>query len=194
MKNIKIPFLDKKKSKQKTSPEVTSANQIYERGLATVKDLIAPASFNVSPSMLRVGNKFAKTLFVVAYPRYLQTGWFSPIINMDKMIDISMLVHPIETNVILKALRKTSTQVQSRMSLESQSGKIRDPILETSLNDIEDLRDRLQQGTERFFRFGLYITVYGNSAKELDDLCSSIEARMEARLVYLKPAIFRKKK
>lgn len=171
--------------------EQLSAEHIYQKGLATVKDLIAPASFSVSPSFLRVGSLFTKTLFIVAYPRYLQTGWFSPIINMDKMIDISMFIHPIDTNVILKALRKTATQVQSRMTLEAQSGKIRDPILETSLNDIEELRDRLQQGIEHFFRFGLYITIYGETKEEMEDLSSSIEAQLEARLIYLKPAVFR---
>lgn len=172
-------------------PEQMTAEKIFQQGLATVKDLIAPASFSVSPSFLRVGDRFVKTLFVIAYPRYLQTGWFSPIINMDKMIDISMFIHPIETNVILKALRKTATQVQSRMTLEAQSGKIRDPILETSLNDIEELRDRLQQGVEHFFRFGLYITVYGETKEEMEDLSASIEAQLEARLVYIKPSIFR---
>lgn len=172
-------------------PEQMTAEKIFQQGLATVKDLIAPASFSVSPSFLRVGDRFVKTLFIIAYPRYLQTGWFSPIINMDKMLDISMFIHPIETNVILKALRKTATQVQSRMTLEAQSGKIRDPILETSLNDIEELRDRLQQGVEHFFRFGLYITVYGETKEEMEDLSASIEAQLEARLVYIKPSIFR---
>ncbi|MFH1559629.1 MAG: DUF87 domain-containing protein [Patescibacteria group bacterium] len=180
-----------KKNKKNNPQSQLSADQIYQRGLATVKDLVAPASFSVSPSMLRVGDRFVKTLFVVAYPRYLQTGWLAPIINLDRMIDISIFIHPIDTNVILKALRKTSTQVQSRMTMEAQAGKIRDPILETSLNDIEDLRDKLQQGLERFFRFGLYITIYGETKKELDDLGASIEALLESRLVYVKPAVFR---
>lgn len=179
------------KPKAKTAPGQLSAEKTYLQGLATIKDLIAPASFNVSPSMLRVGNRFVKTLFIIAYPRYLQTGWFSPIINLDRMFDISMFTHPVDTGVILKSLRKTATQVQSRMTLETQAGKIRDPVLETSLRDIEDLRDRLQQGVERFFRFGVYITAYGKTEKELNDLCNSIESILEARLVYLKPAVFR---
>ena len=187
---LNLPFLKKKKKKPAENQANLSAEQLYQEGVATVRDLIAPASFSISPSMLRVGDRFVKTLFVVAYPRYLQTGWFSPIINMDQMLDISMFIHPVETNTILKALRKTSTQVQSRMSLEAQAGKIRDPILETSLTDIEDLRDRLQQGLERFFRFGLYITLYSETKKTIEDLTSTIESLLEARLVYIKPAVF----
>ncbi|MBD3300151.1 MAG: DUF87 domain-containing protein [Candidatus Moranbacteria bacterium] len=184
-------FSKKKKQKKKIDPETLDAEKIYQKGLATVKDLIAPASFAVDPSKLRIGDKFVRTLFVVSYPRYLQTGWFSPIINIDKMVDVSMFIHPVETHTIMKALRKTSTQVQSRMSMEAKAGQIRDPMLETSLEDIESLRNQLQQGTERFFRFGCYITLYGSSEKEIEDLQSSIEALLESRLIYIKPSIFR---
>ncbi len=186
-----LSFGKQKKKKGKGLEPPINAEEAYLQGLATIKDLIAPASFSVSPSTLRVGNRVLRTLFVIAYPRYLQTGWFSPVINLDKMLDVSMFIHPVDTGVILKSLRKTATQVQSRITLETQAGKIRDPVLETSLQDIEDLRDRLQQGVERFFRFGVYITVYGETEKELSDVCSTIESTLEARLVYLKPSVFR---
>ena len=191
-------FLPKSEKRQQVAQKrkeeiskVLKAEKIYTEGLATVKDIISPAAFTVQSSHVRVGDRFARTYFVIAYPRYLQTGWFAPIINLDKTFDVSMFVYPIDTSIILRALRKTATQVQSRIDLESEAGKIRDPMLETSINDIEDLRDRLQQGLERFFKYGLYLTVYGNTEKELDDLCSSLEAILEAKLVYIKPAVFR---
>ncbi len=191
-------FLTKSPSRQKVvekrkeeAKKILEAEKIYTKGLASVKDIISPSAFEVTSSLVKVGDRFARTYFVIAYPRYLQTGWFTPIINMDKTLDISMYVYPVDTNIIMRALRKTSTQVQSRIDLEAEAGKIRDPVLETSLNDIEDLRDRLQQGMERFFKFGLYITIYGETEKELDDLCSSLESVLEAKLVYLKPAVFR---
>lgn len=188
----KSPKREKVVEKRKEeAKKILEAEKIYTKGIANVKDIISPSAFEVTSSQVKVGDRFARTYFVIAYPRYLQTGWFAPIINMDKTLDISMYVYPVDTNIIMRALRKTSTQVQSRIDLESEAGKIRDPVLETSLNDIEDLRDRLQQGMERFFKFGLYITIYGNSEKELDDLCSSLESILEAKLIYIKPAVFR---
>jgi len=188
----KSPKREKVVEKRKEeAKKILEAEKIYTKGLANVKDIISPSAFEVTSSQVKVGDRYARTYFVIAYPRYLQTGWFAPIINMDKTLDISMYVYPVDTNIIMRALRKTSTQVQSRIDLESEAGKIRDPVLETSLNDIEDLRDRLQQGMERFFKFGLYITIYGDSEKELDDLCSSLESVLEAKLIYIKPAIFR---
>jgi type IV secretory pathway VirB4 component len=102
-----------------------------------------------------------------------------------------MFIHPIETYDILKTLRKSATQVQSQLHIEQEKGLIRDPALETAMQDIDELRDKLQQGTEKFFRFGLYITVYGQTESELDKTTRSIESILEAQLVYVKPAIFK---
>lgn len=169
-----------------------SANEdLYQKGLATLKDLIAPPAIKLTSNTLQVGDVMTRTYFVVAYPRFLSTNWFSRVINIDFSMDIALFVHPIETGDILKELRKSSTQVQSQISIEAEEGKIRNPVLETALEDIEGLRDKLQQGTERFFRFGLYITLYGESEKDLNEKGQSIEAILEAQLVYTKPAILR---
>lgn len=164
---------------------------IYQKGLATIKDLIAPPAIRLTPTTIQVGEVLGRALFVIAYPRYLSTNWFSPIINIDFPMDIAFYVNPIETGEILKNLRKSATQVQSQMSIEAEEGKIRDPVLETALQDIEGLRDKLQQGTEKFFRFGIYLMVYGSDERDLNQKTQSIEAILEAQLVYTKPAVLR---
>lgn len=164
---------------------------VYEKGIATIRDLIAPPAIKLSPNTMQIGETLSRTYFVITYPRYLSTNWFSPIINIDFPMDIAIFMHPIDTGEILKNLRKSSTQVQSQIHIESEDGKIRDPILETALQDIEGLRDKLQQGTEKFFRFGLYMTLYGMDEKDLSQKCHSVEAILEAQLVYIKPAVMR---
>lgn len=175
---------------QQTIPSMDT-DEIYQRGEATLKDLIAPSAIRLTSSHLQIGETFAKTIFVVAYPRYLNTNWFSPIINIDFSLDIAMFIHPVDTGEILKTLRKTTTQVQSEIDIEAEAGKVRDPILETALEDIESLRDSLQQGTEKFFRFGLYMTIYGKSEEEIDKAHSQIEAMLEAQMIYVKPAVLK---
>ena len=180
-----------KKSKSSVSRGVISESEkIYQKGIATVKDIIAPAALKINSNYLQVGEKFVKTLFVFTYPRYLQTSWLSPIINFDTAFDMSMFVHPLESPTVLKNLKKTVTQIESQISINEEKNKIRDPILETALQDAEELRDRLMQGSERLFQFGLYITFYANSLKELDEISSQIEGMLETRLVYAKPALF----
>lgn len=163
----------------------------YSRGLATVKDLIAPPALKFAPNFMQIGDITARTLFIIAYPRYLSTNWFSPIINIDFPMDVSLYVNPIDTGEILKQLRKSATQVQSQMNIEAEGGKIRDPILEGAIENIEELRDKLQQGTEKFFRSGLYITIYGSDEKDCAEKARQVEAILAAQLVYVKSAILR---
>jgi conjugal transfer ATP-binding protein TraC len=171
--------------------EILESEKFYQEGIAKLSDLIAPAAIKVMPKYLLVGETLCQTIFVIAYPRFLHSNWFSPIINIDMPLDISMFIHPIETYDVLKTLKKTATQVESEISIEQEKGLVRDPALETAMQDVDELRDKLQQGTEKFFRFGLYITVYGETEKELSEFSKSIEAILEAQLVYVKPAVFK---
>ena len=183
--------LNKKKEKTLPQDEVLASESIYQQGEATVRDLIAPSAVKITANYIQLGETYARTLFVITYPRFLHTNWFSPIINIDYPLDIAMFIHPADSGDVLKALRKSATQVQSEIDLETEAGKIRDPILETALRDIEELRDKLQQGTERLFRFGLYITIFGKDTEELEKICQAIESILEAQMVYIKPAVLK---
>lgn len=164
------------------------SEKIYQKGMATVKDIIAPASFKINVDHIKVNKKLASTLFIYTYPRYLQTNWLSPIINMDVTFDLAIFIHPIGTAEILKNLKKTVTQIQSRVSMEEEKGMVRDPMLETAYQDVESLRDDLMQGTEHFFQFGLYITVYADNKKDIAQVETKIESMLETKLIYAKPA------
>lgn len=182
---------NKKTGVKEESDEVLLAEKYYQEGTAKLQDLIAPSAIKITPRFIRVGETLAQTIFVITYPRYLHSNWFSPIINIDMPLDISMFIHPIDTYSVLKDLKKSATQIQSQIHIEQEGGKIRDPAMETAMQDIDDLRDKLQQGTEKFFRYGLYITVYGQDEKDLDKMVKSITAILEAQLIYVKPAVFK---
>jgi len=178
---IKLPFLKKKEE----IPE-----KIFEAPVIGVKDIIAPSSIQVSPDYLRLGKRFAKSFFIFSYPRYLSTAWFSPIINLDIPMDISFHIHPIETGMILKKLRKKVTEVQAEIMEREEKGLIRDPALETAYQDLEELREKLMTAQERMFKLGLYLTVYGDSEKELKEIETTLRSILEAKLIYIKPALY----
>ena len=156
-------------------------------------NIIAPAGIEVNANYLKIGDFYAKTFFIFTYPRYISTGWFSPIINMPAMMDISIFVHPMDTALALKNLRKKVTAIEAELAEKEEKGLVRDPALETAYQDIENLRDALQQARERLFEVGIYITVYANDLDELKKLEESILNNLESRLVYAKPALFRQK-
>ncbi len=155
-----------------------------------IVDIIAPPAIKIDPNYLKVGDKYAKTIFVFTYPRYLSTGWFSGIIDMPELLDISIFIHPIETPLALKKLRKKAAQVESQMIEKQQKGMVRDPLLETAYQDIESLRDSLQQTRENLFNVGVYMTVYADTLESLRKIESKITSLLESRLVYVKPALF----
>ena len=154
-------------------------------------EMLAPSALNVSSSDIQIGTKFLRTIFIVTYPRYLNANWFSPIINMDRVFDVAVFIHPQDTARILKKLRDKLGRLQAQEIEEQSAGKVRNPVLETATNDIEELRDSLQQGTDRFFELGVYITIYGNSTNELNEVENKIRGILEAQLVYSKQATFR---
>ena len=156
-----------------------------------VKAVLAPTALKVESNYLKVGDKFVKTFFVLTYPRFLSTGWVSPIINLPKLLDVSIFIHPIDTAIALHNLRRQVTNVEAQIMEREEKGLIRDPILETAYRDIEDLRDSLQQAREKLFDVGLYISIYGDSLEELSKTENEISSLLESRLVYIKPSLFR---
>jgi conjugal transfer ATP-binding protein TraC len=185
---MRVPFLAPSMGEQ---DEILQSEVLYQRGVARVRDLIAPSAIKVSANSLQAGETVTRTHFIIAYPRYLNTNWFAPVVNLDFPMDVAMFIHPVDTRDILKSLLKSATRVESSIQMEAEAGKVRSPILETALQDINELRDKLQQGTEKFFRFGIYIALYASSIEELNRMSRSIESLLEAQLVYVKPAVMR---
>jgi len=165
-------------------------DEIYQTGVLDLQDVIAPHALKVNSRELDLGEKIARTFFVISYPRFLTTGWFAPIINMDKVLDISIFIHPMDTNEMLRKFQKKVAEVQSQISMREQKGMVRDPMLDTAYTDLEQLRDSLQQAQERIFEVGLYLTIYGNTREEIDKVESEVRSILESRLVYIRPALF----
>jgi len=164
--------------------------RIYRRGVVTIRDLIAPASFEVKPSHLRLGDSYVRTVFVIAYPRYVSVGWATPVINYSHTMDISMYFYPIKAPIILKQMKKKVGILEAQIVSDAEKGAPRDPIRETALRDIEKLRDDLTQGIEHFFQFALYVTIYAKSLEELDKISEDIESTFGSKLIYSKRVLY----
>ncbi len=164
--------------------EVIEEEKAFRRGVLSVRDIIAPASLKVEANHLRLGNKFVRTVFVISYPRYISVGWFAPIINMNVTFDVSMFFYPVKSFIILKQLKNKVGALEAQIVADAEKGAARDPLRETALRDIEYLRDALTQGTEKFFQFSLYVTLYADNLEELDRVSDQIEDILGSRLVY----------
>jgi type IV secretory pathway VirB4 component len=168
--------------------EQLEVEQAFLKGMTTLRDLIAPSSLEIHSGHFRLGTKYGRTLYIYGYPREIYTGWLSSLINIDEVLDISMFIYPVDSQVVLNNLRKKVTQLQASMSINNEKGRTRDPGLEAAMADAEELRDQLQVGAERFFRYGLYVTLYADSLDELSFVQHKIETLFGQQLIFSKVA------
>lgn len=173
---------------QQRAKEAAEVEALFLKGVNTLRDLIAPSSLEFQVDHFRLGTKYGRTLYVYGYPREIYTGWLSNVINMDEVLDISMFIYPVDTQVVMQNLRKKVTQLEASMTINHEKGKTRDPGLEAALADAEELRDELQIGRQKFFRYGLYITLYADSMDELTFVQNKIETLFGQQLVFSKVA------
>ncbi len=173
---------------QQRAQEQAEVEQAFLTGINTLRDLIAPSSLEFHSGYFRLGTKYGQTIYVYGYPRQLYTGWASPILNADEVLDVSMFIYPVETEIVMKNLRRKVTQLEADLSINNEKGRTRDPALEAALNDAEELRDQLQLGAEKFFRFGLYLTIYADSLDELNFIRSKVETMLGQQMLFSKVA------
>src|SRR4051812_8989701 len=185
-----LDFLKSKQPAAATPMAPILPEQIYKQGVLELQDVIAPSALKITPREINLGDKIARTFFVMSYPRVLADSWFAPVINLDRVLDISIFIHPIDSAEILKKFQKKVAEVQSQIMTREEKGLVRDPILDTAYQDLEGLRDRLQQAQEKLFDVGVHITIYGKTTEELDKVESEIKSMLESRLIYVKPALF----
>lgn len=183
-------FLNSTKDKKGGPVSAILPEQVYKIAEMQLKDIIAPSALEVSPKGLTMGDSFVRSFFVISYPRYLTDNWLSPVINLDKVFDVSIHITPLNTGEVMKTFQRKVAEVESQIMTREEKGLVRDPTLETAYQDLEDLRDGLTQAQEKMFEVSLYITLYGKSVEELDKVENEVKNILESKLVYVKPALF----
>jgi type IV secretory pathway VirB4 component len=176
-----FPFLKKKKEE---------LGKIISVPTVDIKDIIAPASVVIKPSHISFGKRLARTYFIFSYPAFLAAAWLSPVINFNAPLDIAIHIHPLETGPILKKLRRKLTELMAEMMEREEKGLVREPQLEMAYRDLEEMRDKLVSAQERMFKVGVYVTIYGDSEKELKDIETELRSILESKLIYIKPALY----
>ena len=185
-----IDHEEQEKSKIKEDLISLEEERVYREGTVAIRDLIAPSAFKVDSSFLQLGNILLRTIFITSYPRYISVGWNATILNLNLSMDVSMFFYPVNAVIILKQLKNKVGALQAQLSADAEKGAARDPLRETALRDIESLRDDLTQGTEHFFQFAFYITLYASNKDELDKNTEDIHNIFGSKLIHSKHVLF----
>lgn len=175
-------------AEQQRQHEQQEVQEAFQKGITALRDFIAPSSIEFQSSYFQIGTRYARTYYIFGYPRQIYTGWLSGLINIDEVMDMAIYIYPVESQVVLENLRKKVGQLEAGIQIDSEKGRVRDPQKQAAILDAEEMRDKLQVGEERFFRFGLYFTIYANSMDELEFVSHKVESMLGQQLVYSKPA------
>lgn len=159
----------------------------------SLHSFLAPNRFEIGSNYIKIGDIYARTLFLSIESPFIGQGWLSPIINIGYTVDISMFINPIPTEKMLKTLQRQLVNVEAETMERQEKGLIRDPLLEAARQNIEELRDKIQTAEERMFKFGLYVTIYGKTLKEISEIENTINSELKSRLIYSRQALYQQR-
>lgn len=161
---------------------------VMAKGSMSVQDIIAPSYVEVDFNNIKVGEKFYRTLFVVGYPRYVSANWLYSLITFDHPLFVSMFIYPTESKQVLDELRRKIAEMEATIESDMKAGKVVDPTVQVALDDALALQAELAKGAERFFQFGLYITIPADTKEELDTITKQIDSTLSSLLIIAKQA------
>ena len=193
---MKIDFLNKltNKIQRKTPPLSPTESPTAETGSASllespsVQDLVAPSAIEVNFDELKINNRFVRTLFVAGYPRYVSANWLSPLINYEHSLEIAIFIYPVESKTVLDDLRRKIAEMEAEIASDMERGKVVDPATQAKLEDAQVMQEQLVKGVERFFQFGLYITIPAETLEELNEVSHGVESTLASLLIIPKHA------
>ncbi|MBI4999467.1 hypothetical protein HZB97_01705, partial [Candidatus Gottesmanbacteria bacterium] len=172
---MKFPW---SKAKSKTQDINQQAAQNLAKGMVTIGDIIAPGAIEVDFNYLKIGIIYYRSLFVAGYPRFVSANWLEPLISFDHSLEVSMFIYPTESREVLDNLKRKVGEMEATIQSDIKRGRVIEPSVQVALEDALALQQQLAKGAERFFQFGLYITIPAQSLEELEQVSKQVEATL----------------
>lgn len=153
------------------------------------RDIIAPPVIEVEFDYLKMGDRFFRTLFVAGYPRFVSANWLEPLISFNHTLDAAMYVYPTKSEEVLENLKRKVGEMEATIQSDMKRGRVIEPSVQVALEDALSLQQELAKGSERFFQFGLYVTIPAKSKEDLDKTTKQVEATLGSLLILTKKAV-----
>src|SRR6266516_7110577 len=81
-------------------------------------------------------------------------------------------------------LERRIGDLSSTLRILDEHGGRPDPWRRSALHDAMELQDRIADGSERLFDVSLYLTVWADSAEDLDRATDRLEALLGQRMIH----------
>ncbi len=162
----------------------------FTAGTRTLADLVAPGMVAVTPRHLEIDGQFLQTLYITGLPRSVRVGWLSPLLDHDDAIELSIHLTPLETGHIIRHLERQQLALVSTQALAERHGQLSGMAQRsTAASDVANTINALQQGTEKIFSVGMYLTVRATSPEVLDAAMARIMGAIDGMLSHARVAV-----
>lgn len=153
------------------------------------KDVIAPTGIYEEASKAKVGEHHVKTFFINGWPDTPNTLFLDKIFKTVPVEnDISIHISPYESDKIIKKLGNEVEKARSKISNSEQSSILSNRRKQKEFERTAEIYQALEQTNTELFDVGMYITIRGESEKELEQATNALLKAMRSAPALLQPA------
>lgn len=196
----KLSFKKKKTKIEQSVPEILTEENVdilgqdasltgnrIANGVPSLKDLIAPASFDrSSPDHMQVGDKFVRNFIIAGFPRQIAVGWANALYNYEGDLDLALHINPTDERTAMDELTSKITQFEAQLATEMEKGSNRNITrLRSQIEDLYQERIKAEQNYISLFSIQMIMNLFTNNLEQLNKETQLLENSLKGRKIKL---------
>lgn len=158
-------MFNKNKNESKTT---LNDDRVLEKGKIDKLDLIIPDVVKETKDYNYLGpGKYCRVFAISTYPQSMYVGILNEFFSELGDIDINAYIEPISNSSVIRTLTTKMTALQSNLILEEKKGSVANYALRKGIQDLDDLREKIQTNSDRMYVVQILVTIWGESEEEL---------------------------
>ncbi|MFH1125778.1 MAG: ATP-binding protein [Candidatus Altiarchaeota archaeon] len=166
--------------KDKDSGGKKGAYSDYEDHL--IEYLTSPSTIIQKPTEVEI-EKHHQIIAAINYPRVVDPGWLTRLIEMNLDFDLSMHISPYSVATIVSMLENELKKQKTDIYALESEGKIVPQALIQQHEDTQALLQLIQEGSEKMFDMSLYIDAKGFSEEDMEKTSKVIRNTMNSLMI-----------
>lgn len=110
------------------------------------------------------------------WPRVISHKFLEELLRLGEEMDVSLWIGPMTRKESHTHLQMQLSRFQGARLAALQKGKMVNPEVEMAIEDLGRISDGVERGTNRLFRRGMAMVVYGRNAGRLKEISETVES------------------
>lgn len=153
---------------------------------------VAPSGVRLESETARIDDRWVTVLFITGFPPSASPGLLDRICthpNAD--IDVTIHATPKDPQASLRRFESAIKSLKVDQIEAKQQGSAKATATGRRIRDHEAVYEQLQENAQRVLDVGVYLTIRGDSADQVDSIASSIRGELQRQRLTSKTAAYR---